>query len=218
MKLPFSVEQFYAVFTAYNTTLWPAQIALLVLALAAIGLAMFPRRRSGIVVSAILSLLWTWLSLAYHLAFFTAISPPAYAFAAVSLAGACVFFWNGVVRRELEFRWAPGSRSAVGVCLVVFALVAYPAWTYFAGHRYPAFPTFGLPCPTAIFTIGMLAFLKAPYPRSPFVVPVLWSFVGGQAAFLLNVPADYGLAVAGLVGIVLMLKPRALGLSMGKAA
>ena len=218
MDLPFSVVQFYAVFSAYNTTLWPVQIVLLALAFVAIGLMVFPRRGSGVAVSAILSVLWAWLALAYHLAFFTAISPPAYAFAALSLAGAGVFFWRGVVRRKLRFRWVPGLRAVMGVCLVVFALAVYPAWTYLAGHRYPTFPTFGVPCPTAIFTLGLLAFLKAPYPRSPFVVPALWSFVGGQAAFLLNVPADYGLVVAGLMGTVLMLWPKVISPWSGKSA
>ena len=64
MQLPFSIEQFYAVFSAYNTTLWPAQIVLLALGLAAVGLVVFPRRWSGAAVSAILSILWAWLALA----------------------------------------------------------------------------------------------------------------------------------------------------------
>ena len=89
-----------------------------------------------------------------------------------------------------------------------FALVVYPAWSAWAGHRYPAMPTFGLPCPTTLFTIGTLAFLVAPYPRSPFVVPVLWCLVGVQAAFLLGVPQDLGLMVAAVAGIVLMARPR----------
>ena len=173
------------------------------------GWLCFRASGSGVAVSAILSALWAWLALAYHLVFYSAISPPAYAFAALSLAGAGVFFWQGVVCGKLEFKWVPGPRAVMGVCLVVFSLAVYPAWTYLAGHRYPAFPTFGLPCPTAIFTLGLLAFLKTPYPRSPFVIPVLWIFVGGQAAFLLNVPADYGLVVAGLVGVALMLQTKA---------
>src|SRR6478735_636787 len=49
----------------------------------------------------------------------------------------------------------------------------------------PAVPTFGLPCPTTIFTIGVLLFAKAPVPRSAFIVPVLWALVGSTAAFTL---------------------------------
>jgi hypothetical protein len=65
-------------------------------------------------------------------------------------------------------------------------------------------PTFGLPCPTTIFTLGVLAFLATPYPRSPFVVPILWCAVGAQAAILLGVPQDFALVVAGIVGLALV--------------
>jgi hypothetical protein len=207
MLLPFTTEQFFEVFRAYNTTVWPAQVLLLALAVAALILVFVHLRWSGAVVSAILACLWAWLGFVYHLAFFAPINPLAYAFAAVSVAGAVVFFWQGVVRRRLEFKWAGNARSAVGFALVVFALVVYPAWSSFSGHPYPVLPTFGLPCPTTLFTVGLLAFAAAPYPRSPLVVPVLWCFVGAQAAFLLGVHADLGLVVAGILGIVLLARP-----------
>ena len=44
MQLPFTVEQFYDVFREYNTTLWPAQVFLVALAVAAIVLVVVPRR------------------------------------------------------------------------------------------------------------------------------------------------------------------------------
>jgi hypothetical protein len=156
-------------------------------------------------VSVILGLLWAWIALAYHLAFFSRISPAAYGFAAVSAAGAVVFVWQGVVRRRLTFRWAPGPKAMAGVTLIVFALVVYPGWSAYAGHPYPATPTFGLPCPTTIFTIGLLCFAVPPMPRSTLIVPALWCGIGAQAAFLLDVQPDLGLIAAGLVGIALLL-------------
>lgn len=206
MQLPFSIEQFFGVFHNYNTAVWPAQVFLLLLALMAIALVLVRRSWSGLAISAILAFLWIWLGLVYHLAFFSAINPVAYVFAGVSVAGGFVFFWQGVVRRRLDFQWNPGARSYTGLVFIVFALIVYPAWSVFAGHGYPAFPTFGLPCPTTIFTIGLLALTVAPYPRSPLMVPVLWCFVGGQAAFLLDVPPDSGLIAAGVVGIVLLMR------------
>ena len=62
-------------------------------------------------------------------------------------------------------------------------------------------PTFGLPCPTTIFTIGLLCFAVPPTPRSPLIVPLLWCLVGAQAAFLLGVQPDLGLIAAGVVGM-----------------
>lgn len=209
MALPFTSEQFFAVFGAYNEAVWPAQSLLLALAAVVLALVALPRAWSGRAVSAILAFLWAWLALAYHLAFFAAINPLAYVFAAVSVAGALVFLWQGVVRGALRFRLARSGRVAVGIALVAFALLVYPAWSVYAGHAFPAMPTFGLPCPTTLFTIGVLAFLVPPYPRSPLVVPVLWCLVGVQAAFLLGVWQDLGLLVAAVVGAVLMARPAA---------
>lgn len=204
MALPFTSEQFFGVFAAYNEAVWPAQPFLLALAVLALVLIAFRRTWSGRAVSAILAFLWAWLALAYHLAFFASINPLAYVFAAVSAAGALVFAWQGVVGRNLRFQLARSARVAVGVTLIVFALFIYPAWSVYSGHGYPAMPTFGLPCPTTLFTMGLLAFLVPPYPRSALVVPVLWCLVGAQAAFLLGVWQDLGLLVAAAVGAVLM--------------
>ena len=207
MQLPFTTEQFFDVFRAYNAAVWPAQVLLLVLALVAFVLVFVSNRWSDVAIAAILAALWAWLGIAYHLAFFSSINPLAYVFAAVSVTGAAVFFWQGVVRRRLAFRWVVNARSLVGLGLVVFALVFYPVWSTLSGHGYPALPTFGLPCPTTLFTLGLLGFATPPYPRGPLIVPVLWCLIGSQAAFLFGVQADLGLVVAGLFGIMLLVTP-----------
>ena len=201
MALPFTVEQFYGAFRDYNAAVWPAQWLLVALALVAVGAVLRPQPWSGVVVSAILGVLWAWIALIYHLAFFARISPAAYGFAAVSVVGAVVFIWQGVIRRRLSFRWVPGLNAMAGVVLIAFALVVYPVWSAYAGHPYPATPTFGLPCPTTIFTIGLLCFGVPPMPRSPLIVPLLWCLVGAQAAFLLGVQPDLGLIAAAVVGV-----------------
>jgi hypothetical protein len=202
MTLPFTGEAFFDIFRAYNEAVWPAQLLLMVLALLAVALVWRPRAGSSVAVSAVLALLWAWLALAYHLVFFARINPLAYGFAAASLAGALVIFWQGVIGRRLRFRRVAGLRGTAGAALIGFALVVYPLWSWQAGHPWPAMPTFGLPCPTTLFTIGMLAFLEQPHPRSVYVVPVLWALVGSQAAFLLDVPQDFALVPAAVAGLV----------------
>lgn len=204
MQLPFTVDQFFAVIRRYNESVWPAQIALVLLAVAAVILVLWRRPGSGRAVSAILALLWGWVGVAYHLAFFTSINPLAYAFGALSLIGAGAFVWVGVVRRRLVFEIGFDAPTAVGAVLVVFALLVYPAWATLAGHGYPDLPTFGLPCPTTIFTIGLLSLVRGRAARSALAVPIVWSAIGGQAAFLLDVPPDLGLAAAGVVALVLL--------------
>ena len=210
MQLPFSKEEFFGVFREYNEALWPVQVILVGLAFAAILLILRPHRGSSVAVSSILALLWAWLAVAYHFVFFARINSLAYVFSGLSMIGALIFFWQGVARRWLMFGWVGGGRAFVGTTLIVFALVLYPIWSWAAGHPYPHMPTFGLPCPTTIFTIGLLSFLVPPYPRSPFVIPILWCFVGTQAALLLGVHQDFGLVAATLVGTVLLVRSKEL--------
>ena len=208
MRLPFSVEQFFGLFGQYNEAVWPAQVMLTALAIAAVALVVFPREGTGAPAALILAFLWGWIAVAYHLIFFTRINPLAYLFAGVSLAGSFLFAWEGAVRRRLRFKRAGSPLGMLGGLLIVYALIVYPIWSVAAGHRYPDMPTFGLPCPTTIFTVGMLAFAVSPYPRSVFVVPVLWCVVGLQAAFFLGVTQDLGLAGAGVIGLFLFARAR----------
>ena len=208
MKLPFSAEQFFDVFRQYNETVWPAQVALNLLALVAIGLLIWRRQDSSRLISGVLAALWAWTGVVYHLIFFTAINKAAFAFGAVFIAGSGAFLWAGVVKRQLVFTSTNVIRRVLGSVLVVFALLVYPALSWFFGHVYPAMPTFGLPCPTTIFTIGMLCFLAAPFPRYVLAAPVLWAAVGSQAALLLGVYQDLGLLVAGVIAVFLVVASR----------
>lgn len=207
MPIPFTVEQFFGVIRLYNNAVWPAQVLLLLLAVLVVIFIVLRRSWSGRAVSAILALLWLWVGAAYHLAFFMQINPAALGFGALSIVGGLLFAWQGVVHRRLTFVFARNLRTGLGVSLIAFALVVYPVWATLAGHGYPDLPTFGLPCPTTIFTIGVLAVACSADLRSVLAVPILWSFVGSQAAFLFNVKPDLGLLVAGGVAIGLFIWP-----------
>ncbi len=58
-----------------------------------------------------------------------------------------------------------------------------------------------------IFTLGILMFAVMPIPWSPFVVPALRSAIGSPAAFQLRIPQDYGLLIAGLIGLIVAIVP-----------
>lgn len=161
-----------------------------------------PRPYGSRIIAASLSFFWAWMAITYHFIFFTEINPAAWLFGSVFLAGAVYFAWLGVLKDKLQFSPRGGIRGWLGGLLILFSLVIYPLVGLLFGHRYPTMPTFGLPCPTTILTIGVLLFAVAPFPRAVFVVPVLWSFVGSVAAVILRVPQDYGLLLAGLIGLV----------------
>jgi hypothetical protein len=145
------------------------------------------------------------MAIAYHIAFFTSINPAAWLLGMGFLLGSLAFAWHGIARPDLNFRFVRGVRGISGAALIGFALLLYPVIGYFLGHRYPAAPSFGLPCPTTIFTLGLLLFAASPVPKTVLVVPLLWAAVGSLAAFQLGVLEDLALVVAGVVTIVVML-------------
>jgi hypothetical protein len=196
MKLPFTVEQFFDTFARYNLSVWPMQIILTGLAIAIIILLFSARQYKNRLISAVLSFFWAWMAIAYHFTFFTAINPAAWFFGGFFLAGALWFAWVGILKNKLQFSLHGGIRVLLGGLLIVFSLIIYPLLGFLSGHRYPAMPTFGLPCPTTIFTIGILLSSVVPFPRSAFIAPLLWSAIGSFAAFQLSVPQDYGLLIA----------------------
>ena len=58
-----------------------------------------------------------------------------------------------------------------------------------------------------MFTIGVLALASGTSMRAVLVVPILWSLVGSQAAFLLDVKPDFGLLLAGAAAVGLFIWP-----------
>lgn len=207
MALPFTSGQFFDVFRAYHAALWPAPLVANALGLVVVLFLLFAPRSvaAGVAISSILALLWAWSGVAYHLVFFSRINPLAPLFGALFVLAALLLTWHGVVRRRLVFGIGADARSALGVGLLLYALLVYPLLTTRLGHAWPALPTFGLPCPTTLFTLGLLALAQPPTPRAPWVVPIAWAFVGATAAVLLGVAADLALLPAGLAGVALLI-------------
>ena len=215
MRLPFSAEQFMGVFERYNLAVWPAQLVFYAAAAAILVLVARPPGHAGRWISAVLAFFWAWMGVVYHWAFFARINPAAFLFAALFLLQSALFVREGVLRPGLSFRTADapygsGVSGTAGALLVGYALLGYPLVGLAAGHLFPAAPTFGLPCPTTIFTFGILLLADGRVPLRLLVIPVLWSLVGTAGAFSLGVPEDYGLLVAAVAGLALLV-PRSRG-------
>jgi hypothetical protein len=208
MGLPFSVEQFFGIIRNYNEAVWPLQIFLTVLGAGAVALVAVHAAWAARAIWGVLAFLWAWTGVVYQLAFFTDINPAAYAFGVIFLLGSAAFLRMAVARNTSRFAAARDFPTAIGFLLIGYALVVYPVWSTLERHAYPELPTFGLPCPTTIFTIGMLSMVRGTHSWPLFIPPVLWSLVGVQAAFLFDVYPDLGLGIAGLEGIALALRSR----------
>ena len=194
-SLPFTTEQFFAVFARYNVAVWPAQLLLTALAIALIPVARSGQPDASRLVSLGLALLWAWMGIVYHLGFFRAINPAATLFGLLFILEAGLLLWFGVRRGRVTFARRHDRRGILGGGLLVYALLVYPLLSVLLGHRYPAAPTFGLPCPTTIYTLGLLLWTAGAVPTVIATIPLLWAVIGTSAALLLGVPEDFGLAV-----------------------
>ena len=206
MDLPFTTEQFLGVFRDYNQAIWPIQIVALLFGLGALGLTFRRMSWSDRAIGGILAAFWGWMGAVYHLAFFREINAAAVLFGVLFLIQGLLFAYVGSVRNSLTFRARTDLYGWVGGLFLAYALMIYPVIGAHLGHGYPQAPMFGVaPCPTTIFTFGLLLWTSDRVPGVLLIIPTLWALIGFTAAFTLGILEDTGLLVAGLVGTGLLL-------------
>ena len=206
MTIPFTVEEFFNIFGTYNTAIWPAQVVAYILGVIVLGLTFRENKLYSRIISGILALFWIWMGVIYHIAHFSVINPAARIFGLFYVLQAVLFLLIGTILGRLSFRFNYRPLPILGLCFILYAMVIYPLLGFAFGHSYPRVPLFGVaPCPTTIFTFGILLWATKSVPAYLLIIPFLWSIIGISAAVNLRVPQDYGLVVAGVLGTILIL-------------
>ena len=201
----FTLDQFMNVFERYNLAIWPRQYLFYLIVIVTLILTVRKTNYSDRMIGAILSFFWLWMGAVYHLFYFTRINTAAYAFGVLFIIQGLLFFHRGVIKNDLSFRFQSNNHALVGSLFVIYAVGLYPILGYFLGHIFPRSPTFGLPCPTTIFTFGLLLWTDKQFPKYLLAIPFIWSVIGFSAAVSLGIREDFGLLAAGLVGCGMIL-------------
>jgi Family of unknown function (DUF6064) len=205
-RIPFTTEQFIQIFDKYNRAIYPFQFALILVGISAVFLATSRKPFANKLISCSLGFLWLWMGIVYHLIFFTSISPPAYLFGTLFIVQGLLFLYEGVVRNRLNFRASQNFYSIFATIFIAYSLVIYPLIGYALGRTFLASPTFGTPCPTVIFTFGLLLWTDKRFSLSLLIIPVLWSLVGTSAALSFGIKEDFGLLVAATIGTTMIIQ------------
>ena len=205
MNIPFTIDQFFEIIREYNTSIFPMQIVLNILALTSIILAIIRRNYSNKFISITLGFFWFWMGIVYHFIFFTKINPAAFVFALFFVLQGIIFIYYGAIKNRLSFGFRKDWIGMIGLLFIIYALLIYPILGILFGHTYPDNPTFGLPCPTTIFTFGILLWAIKRVPIYFVIIPFLWSIIGLSAAINIRVYEDFGLIVAGVIGLILLI-------------
>jgi hypothetical protein len=200
MTLPFSVADFLAVFAAYNAAIWPLHIAAYGLGMVAVAAIFAPLAGLTRLAFAAVALLWAVTGIGYHLMFFATINPIAPVFAAVFVLQGILLLTSAIRPGDLRLQIGQDVRSYAGLVTIVYALAIYPALGIWAGHGWMAGPMFGVaPCPTTLFTIGLLLVARGRWVIWLSVIPLAWSLIGLAAAIQLGIWEDLAMPVTAVV-------------------
>jgi hypothetical protein len=205
MNLPFSRDQFLALFESYNRALWPLHVLAYAAAAAVLFLVVSNHRAASRGSALLLATLWALNGVLYHYYFFTAINPAAYFFAAAFVVEAALLFWHGVIRSDLRIEPPRGVMGGLGGLLILHATVAYPIIAALSGHAYPRAPIAGVaPCPTTLFTLGLLLWSRPGLPIRLLVIPAAWSLLVIAPSLGFGIWEDLGLVFTGIPILVLL--------------
>ncbi|RCW52113.1 DUF6064 family protein [Halanaerobium sp. ST460_2HS_T2] len=206
MSLPFAVRDFMNVFKIYNQSIWPMQIVFYLLGFLILLFLKKEKNSSNKIIMGILSFYWLWIGVFYHLTNFSDINKMAYAFGALFILEALIILYAGLIKEYISFNLNFDRYAIIGSIFIIYSMLIYPLIGYFLGHGYPFSPGFGVaPCPTAIFTFGVLLFANKIRTKHLIWIPLIWSIIGTFAAVNLNIMEDYGLFIAGITGTLMFL-------------
>jgi Family of unknown function (DUF6064) len=206
------LNAFLAMYDRFNAAVWPMQLVWYASAVAMVGLALWPRRHASQLICLLAAAYLTWVGVAFFgmldsgMGVLDGVVNLAWLWAATFILEALLFLVAGIVRRDLLIapRW--DLSSVLGAVFILYALVAYPIIGMLGGHPLGSLPVFGLaPCPTIIFTFGLLLWARPPTPKYLLLLPLAWALNATPTDLAMGIVADVGLVVAGVTTVGLII-------------
>lgn len=205
MSIEFTLKEFLDMLAGYNATWCPMQIIAYALAVVAIFFAIKKTNYSGRIIAGVLAFFWLWSGVIFNYMYFSKLFPMANVFAVLFTIQGIIFIVAGVFRKDLSFSVKADIYGIAGGLFIFYGTIAYPAIEYLLGRGYPELLSFGLvPCPTTIFTLGLLIWSDRRLPIYILIIPFLYS-LSGVVPIYLGVVEDIGLVIAGLSAAILIL-------------
>lgn len=198
-QVPLSAEAFFGTFRAYNEAFVAAPFILVAIALVMVYLAIRPTGRSDRMIGLFLAGLWAWAGIAYFMLNHATVNPAAYVFGGLFVIQAILFMHVGTIRHRITFGPSWDAYGITGAVLIAYALILYPVIGLATGHPFPETPTFGVPCPTTIFTLGLLLWTTSRVSGWVLVIPVVWAIVGTVAVLNWGVWQDLMMPIAAVL-------------------
>jgi hypothetical protein len=205
--MPFSRAQFLGVFERYNSDFWPLEIAALMLGVAILWLLVRNHPRFTPIAAWGLALMWAWTGISYFWFAFSSISKAGQMFAPFFIFEAILLCFVAVNGQKLTQTTKQDWPTTLGAGLTAYALFAYPLIGPLLGERFARMPMFGVtPCALTLYTLGVFLMADRVFPRALWIIPLLWTIVGGGASLLFDMPQDLVLLGAGMLAVAAVWK------------
>lgn len=202
--LLFSPRVYWRMFELHNRAVWPAQIPALLLGAAILVLVVKPRPWSGRVISTILALAWIWVAWTFLWTRYSAINWAAAYAVPVFAIQALLLGWVALLNGRCVFAVRRSAPGAIGLLLLVYALVLHPFVAKVADRPLEGAEIFGIvPDPTVIATLGLLTMGSDEIPaRLLLLVPLAWCFASWATLYALAAPEAWIPLAAAVVSVV----------------
>jgi hypothetical protein len=201
-----SAEVFWTRVAAYNETMWPIAIAMIVAA-AFLTCRVFlrPGARTDMWMKAFLSFAFAWNGVVFFLVF---LKNPISMFAGAPLfIFVSLLFAVDIWTQKTHFR-PPEATWKKGVTIFWIVLVfLYPVIGWPLGHVYPQtlLPLF--PCPLTVFAIALVAAAAPKVDKKVFILLLPWALMGLPKCFgALDCYEDCILFASGVYGLVELIR------------
>ncbi len=196
MNVPFSTEQFFNVFENYNRSVFPVQFILVLLGIWVLYRIHSGKKTTKRKVDILLAAIWIWSGLVYHILNFSAINKAALVFGSIFIVQGLLFLLSAIKEQTTEDIDFKGAKNILGYFLLFFGLLIYPVIGFLIEQSPERIISLGLPCPTTLFTLGVLIVRSPKVPWFLLIIPCLWSVIGLSAAINFGVYQDYMMIVA----------------------
>jgi hypothetical protein len=205
--LLFSPRAYHRLFELYNAAVWPLHLAALALGLAMIALASRGGPAGARITAGALSLCWLWVAWGFfHLRYATLNWAAEYAAVAFAIQAGLLLLLG---RRRRAQTTSLSSNRAVGIGLIVFAVIFQPLLGLLLGRPWRQVEVFGIaPDPTVVATLGALLVAEPHGKWALLAIPVLWCLIGGATLLAMGEIDAFVLPVAALATIATILVRR----------
>lgn len=191
-----TIRNIFSLLAGYNTANFPVQLIFMICGVIAVYFLFNRKLEKNLLIGAVLTFLWIWMVIVYHIIYFNGLPPGAIVFGILFLAQGIFFFLESFQDKNLIFILKNNFKSYIALFLIIYGLIIYPLINHVINGTLSGFWTLGLPAPTIIMTFGFLMLTGKRFPRYLLIIPTFLAIIGSATALYHELYQDILLLIA----------------------